>query len=348
MKRVLLANIQWQMVRNSIWISLLTALFAVFILTYGEAEGLAVLVRKKLFGIPLLLVIPVIAIFIGGAFGYLAGDKVKKRLEILQQGTLSLERGNFSYRFPDLGADEVGLIGKQLNEMVKRVESQVISLQKLSTERAEWQETIKQSAINEERQRLARDLHDAVSQQLFAISMMTAALPHTLDKDIKKAAQQIEMVEQMASTAQSEMRALLLHLRPSHLEGKDLQEGIHELLVEIKTKHGLQIDAKIEKTNPIPKGIEDQLFRIVQEALSNILRHAKASRIEFQLRQIHDQLRLKIIDNGIGFEFSGQKMGSYGLQTMKERVTEIGGTLEIISIPNKGTQVEAMVPLVQL
>lgn len=346
MKKEKLANIQWQWLRNSIWISLITAIIVVFVLTFGDEQGFTILYHNRVFGVPLFLVIPSLSLLIGGIFGYVAGESVKKRLEVLHEGTMALERGNFANRITDLGTDEIGQIGKQLNRMASRVEEQVASLQRLSTERAEWQESIKQSAVNEERQRLARDLHDAVSQQLFAISMMTAALPHTLNKDVEQAKKQISLVENMAASAQSEMRALLLHLRPAHLEGKDLQEGMVELLTELKSKHQLEIEWKIEKTSPIPKGIEDHLFRIVQEAFSNILRHAKATRLEMHLKEVNEQLRLKVIDNGIGFEQSEQKSSSYGLQTMKERVNEIGGVLEIISIPGKGTQVEAKVPIV--
>jgi NarL family two-component system sensor histidine kinase LiaS len=101
---------------------------------------------------------------------------LKKRLEKLIESILKYENGNFAYRIPSLGDDEIGLAADQLNEMAKRIERQVASLQKLSNERAEWQDQMKKSVISEERQRLARELHDAVSQQLFAISMMTSAV----------------------------------------------------------------------------------------------------------------------------------------------------------------------------
>ena len=273
MKRNRLANIQWQFMRNSIWISLITSIFVIFLLTFGEQEGFIILFKKKLLGIPLFLLIPFIGIVIGGVFGYLIGNGLKKRLEVLQQGAMAYERGKFSVRIESLGEDEIGLMGQHLNAMAIRIEEQVASLQRLSAERAEWRETIKQSAITEERQRLARDLHDAVSQQLFAIVMMTAALKQTILKDIQKGQTQIEMIEKMAGTAQSEMRALLLHLRPAHLDGKELNQGIEDLLIELQDKHGLHLHWKIDNCPDLPKGIEDHIFRIVQEALSNILRH---------------------------------------------------------------------------
>lgn len=109
---------------------------------------------------------------------------------------------------------------------MKRWEEQVTSLQRLSNNNAELAEKAKLSAVIEERQRLARELHDAVSQQLFAISMTATAVGRTLDKDFEKAKRQIHLIEEMASVAQSEMRALLLHLRPIHLKENDCPKGL--------------------------------------------------------------------------------------------------------------------------
>ena len=149
----------------------------------------------------------------------------------------------------------------------------------------------------------------------------------------------------MANTAQAEMRALLLHLRPAHLEGKSLVEGVTALLRELEQKYAMKIDVFIDDDVTMPKGIEDQLFRMVQEAVSNVLRHAKATRLEFQLKRSKTEIKVRIIDNGVGFDPSTVKQGSYGLQTMRERVTEIGGTLHIVSVVGKGTQIEATIPI---
>ncbi len=130
----------------------------------------------KLVRIPFILILLLISVTVGFASGYMYGNRLKTRVDTLVESILTFENGNFAYRIPPLGDDEIGLAADQLNEMAKRVELQVASLQKLSNERAEWQVQMKKSVISEERQRLARDLHDAVSQQLFAISMMTSAV----------------------------------------------------------------------------------------------------------------------------------------------------------------------------
>lgn len=347
MKRKRLSSIQWQFVRVSIMICLVITIILLMLLVLDRPKEMLVVLKQTKWGIPVAIQFILIPIIVGSIFGYLSGHYMKKRLEIITKAALAYERGNFSYRLPDIGEDEIGQISVHLNEMAKRIETQVASLQRLSSEKAEWNETLKQRAITEERQRLARELHDAVSQQLFAISMMTAAVRKTMQEKPEQAEKQIAAVERMASEAQSEMRALLLHLRPMHLEGKKLKDGVEDLLKELKTKHNLAITWKIEEINGLSKGVEDHLFRIIQEAISNTLRHAKASAIELLLYKVNDQVRLKVTDNGIGFLVDEKKTSSYGLRTMVERMNEIGGMIEIFSRPGKGTEIEVKVPLVQ-
>lgn len=207
-------------------------------------------------------------------------------------------------------------------------------------------EQLRFKAVIEERQRLARELHDAVSQQLFAISMTATAVKRTLDRDFERAKRQVELIEEMASVAQSEMRALLLHLRPVHLEGKRLAQALEGLLEELRQKVPMAITLDMEPTMALLPEVEDHLFRIVQEALSNTLRHAKASQMDIGLHRFHQQLQLTIRDNGVGFEMEEKKQTSYGLLTMEERVHEMGGTMNIQSAPGEGTTIEIWVPVI--
>jgi len=246
---------------------------------------------------------------------------------------------------PDLGEDEIGRLGEQLGRISKRWEEQVTSLQRLSANNAELAERVRFSAITEERQRLARELHDAVSQQLFAISMTATALARTMEKDFAKAQRQVELIEEMASVAQSEMRALLLHLRPVHLEGKRLAQGMHELVQELRAKVPIDIQLVMDEDIQLPRGIEDHLFRIVQEALSNTLRHSRADKLEIRLQRRNDYVRLYIRDNGVGFDLDVKKAASYGILSMQERVNEIGGSINIISAPGMGTRIDIRVPI---
>ncbi|WP_235213076.1 histidine kinase [Alkalihalobacillus alcalophilus] len=115
-------------------------------------------------------------IAIGGIGGFIQSDSMKRRIDVLLDGAVRYARGSFGHRMDVSGDDEISELTDQMNDMASHIEEQVASLQRLSSERAALQETIKKTAVTEERQRLARDLHDAVSQQLFAISMMMAAI----------------------------------------------------------------------------------------------------------------------------------------------------------------------------
>jgi two-component system, NarL family, sensor histidine kinase LiaS len=296
-------------------------------------------------GIAFSLMVIASVIGIGGIYGYWHSNRITRRLEPIMETMLLLEKGNFTRTGFKLGEDEIGRLGEQLERVTIKWEEQVTSLQRLSNDNAQLAEKAKFSAVNEERQRLARELHDAVSQQLFAISMTATAVGRTLEKDFDKAKRQIHLIEEMAAVAQSEMRALLLHLRPVHLEGKRLSEGLVELLHELQAKVPMDISWEMDEEIRLPKGIEDHLFRIVQEALSNALRHSKASMLEVKLLHRPDGIRLMIRDNGVGFNLDAKKHTSYGIVSMKERVNEIGGSLNIITAPDRGTRIEIRVSI---
>lgn len=226
----------------------------------------------------------------------------------------------------------------RLSRIGKRIDEQVETVQKIST-RPQHIEQVRVQAITEERKRLARDLHDSVSQQLYAISMMTTAAKQTILTQPETAAKQIDLVETMAQTAQSEMRSLLLQLRPVELEGMTLQQGLTQLLEELSRKQSTELSWKLESIE-LPRPIENELFRIVQEGLTNALRHAKASHMDIELRQFNDTVILSMNDDGVGFIVDEKKLASYGINSMRERTAEMGGAIRLVSVPGQGTQIE--------
>lgn len=216
------------------------------------------------------------------------------------------------------------------------------SLKKITDEKAETQDQLIQERVVEERQRLARELHDSVSQQLFAASMLLSAMNESnMTPENEKPLQQIEKIVQQA---QLEMRALLLHLRPVALNNKTIREGLEDLLVELQEKVYFDIRFRLEEVR-LSKGAEDHLFRIAQETLSNTLRHAQATEVDVLFVERDDLAIFRVQDNGIGFKQTDDKVGSYGLQNVKERVIEIGATCKIISVPSQGTIVEVKLPV---
>ncbi|MCR2802269.1 sensor histidine kinase [Paenibacillus soyae] len=208
-----------------------------------------------------------------------------------------------------------------------------------------WTEKVRFTAVIEERQRLARELHDAVSQQLFAISMTATAVSRTIERDWERAKRQVQLIEEMAAVAQSEMRALLLHLRPVHLEGKSLGQALSALVEELKQKVPMEIVLEVDESIVLLPKAEDHLFRIAQEALSNTLRHSKADSMRIRLMRLDNKVHMTLQDSGIGFDLEAKKQTSYGLLTMEERVNELGGALQMISQPGEGTTIHLWVPM---
>lgn len=290
-----------------------------------------------------LILLPVV---FGVGYGFFQSFRFKRRLERLRGTLVAWEKGNLTPAMPVLGSDELGRLGEQLGRISGKWENQVNTLQRLSTNNAKLAEQARVSAIIEERQRLARELHDAVSQQLFAISMTATAVGRTLEKDFDKAQRQIALIEEMAAVAQSEMRALLLHLRPVYLEGKGLEQGLQELIKELQIKVPMEIIFEMDPDVQLLKGVENHLFRIVQEAISNTLRHAKAEKMEIRLHRRGDAVRLTLRDDGVGFEIDDGKLTSYGLSNMQERIAETGGSIQFITAPGKGMRIEITVPMV--
>lgn len=233
---------------------------------------------------------------------------------------------------------------EQINQQLTDVTEQV---QYFNEQPVLYEGETKEEILQNERHRIARELHDSVSQQLFAATMLISALKQQSEKlqVTDTYANQLRTVSNIIEQAQSEMRALLLHLRPVSLENRSLKEGMIQLLDELITKVQLKMVWKIEDVS-LPKGVEDQLFRILQEILSNVLRHAKAHTLEVYLRIIGEQLLLRVVDDGIGFDMDKvNRAGSYGMQNLKERAASIGGTVRITSFEGMGTSVEVTVPL---
>ena len=233
---------------------------------------------------------------------------------------------------------------EQTAALSERLEKLSLEVQQLGSKPQFLGTETKEQVIQEERRRIARELHDSVSQQLFAAMMMISALNERADKFDEKEQKQLKMIEHVLSQAQAEMRALLLHLRPISLENKSLKAGIEGLLVELQTKVQMKIHWDIEDVQ-LPEGVEDHLFRIAQELLSNTLRHSHATTLEVYLRQTDSNVLFKIEDNGVGFNTEEILPGSYGINNMKERVQGLGGQVKIVSFPNQGTTIEIKIPL---
>ena len=238
-----------------------------------------------------------------------------------------------SFADPDLDASFKTLSGK-LNLLTEAVQ------------KAENQSLVKEEAlIEKERKRIARDLHDTVSQELFAAHMILSGVSQqALKLDREKMQTQLQSVAAILETAQKDLRVLLLHLRPVELEEKSLVEGIQILLKELEDKSDLEVSLK-QNVSKLPKKIEEHIFRILQELISNTLRHAQASCLDVYLYQTEVELQLKVVDNGIGFQLGSLDDLSYGLRNIKERVEDMAGTVQLLTAPKQGLAVDIRIPL---
>ena len=186
--------------------------------------------------------------------------------------------------------------------------------------------------IEKERRRIARDLHDTVSQELFAANMILSGIAGRLDSLEKhKVAQQLQSVTAILDTAQKDLRVLLLHLRPIELEGRSLVAGLEVIVKELTDKSDIEV----------------HFFRIAQEIISNTLRHAKASRLDVYLYQNKNEVQLKMSDNGIGFHREKLDEVSYGLKNIEERVYDMAGDIQILTAPKQGVAIDIRVPLLE-
>ncbi|WP_342527604.1 sensor histidine kinase [Chryseomicrobium sp. FSL W7-1435] len=232
---------------------------------------------------------------------------------------------------------------RRLNESFERtahlLATQRKTLTRISEEKADSQAKLIQERVVEERQRLARELHDSVSQQLFGASMLASSMVE-LEASSPRS---MEQLERAIHQAQLEMRALLLHLRPAGLHDRTLAEGLEELLEELQQKVQLKLKWHLDAVK-LTKASEDHLFRIAQETLSNTLRHAQATEMEVRLMEQPQLVIFRVQDNGIGFDSTQLKPGAYGLGNVYERAVEMGATAKIVSVPNQGTFVEIQVP----
>ncbi len=224
--------------------------------------------------------------------------------------------------------------------------------------------SIGQAAAQAERNRLARDLHDSIKQQLYAINVSAAAALARWESDLSGARAAVEEVRRAAQAALAEMAALLQQLRPAPLAAAGLLDALREQCEALTHRTGAAVTVDLGEpedaaaytaavdTGRLAPGAEEAIYRIAQEALNNIARHARASHVALRLRVADEALRLEIADDGQGFaadeHLSADRMlAGYGLAGMRDRAAGIGAALDVTSAPGSGTRVTLRVPLGQ-
>jgi NarL family two-component system sensor histidine kinase LiaS len=275
------------------------------------------------------------AIFVGTIFGWLTARWLTRRLRVLTGAAHAWSQGDFTAVASDRSNDELGQLAQHLNSMAAEIEALLHERQDL--------------AVVEERNRLARDLHDAVKQQVFATAMQLAAARSLLERspgDVEAAATHVVEAEALTRQAQQELTALIRELRPVALADRGLVGALEAYLTDWARQTGIAASVRPQGEQTTPIEVEQALFRVAQEALANVARHSHAARVDVRVVWERDRLiSLTIHDDGHGFDVDRADGKGTGLWSMRQRIAAVGGTLGIVSSSAAGTRIEVQVPL---
>jgi len=251
------------------------------------------------------------------------------------------EQKRSAQKLADQEADYLLMLQHRVNERTHDLEEANQRLQKEFEHRTkvekELAEKAAEEAVTAERTRLARDLHDAVTQTLFSASLTAEVLPDLWEMDVEEAMKSTEELRQLTRGALAEMRTLLLELRPATLTQTRLSDLIKQLCEAFIGRSRLPIELKIEGDCPLPPEVQIAVYRIAQESLNNVFKYARAKKVDVNLLVSCDSVHFETRDNGIGFDLSTTKPTSLGMRIMRERAEAIGADLKITSTLSSGT-----------
>lgn len=225
----------------------------------------------------------------------------------------------------------------ELEEANQRLQQEIEQRRKIERELAE---RAADEAVTADRTRLARDLHDAVTQTLFSASLTAEVLPDLWEMDVEEAKRSTEELRQLTRGALAEMRTLLLELRPATLTQTRLSDLIRQLCEAFIGRSRLPITLSVEGDRELPPEVQVAFYRIAQESLNNVFKYARATQVNVNLFVSPSSVHFETCDNGIGFDLSSSKPTSLGLRIMRERAEAIGADFHISSTVGAGTCVE--------
>ncbi|MDX2141452.1 MAG: sensor histidine kinase [Chloroflexota bacterium] len=284
-----------------------------------------------------LLVLLVVG-FGSALYAWLFSHAVLSDLERVETALMKLARGEVINPLPTRGREPVRFMMEHVNALIERQRELFAMRQQLAGQ-------IGEAAAQEERSRLARDLHDSIKQQIFSINVSAAGAQARWESDPDGARAALADVRKSAQEAMVEMRAMLQQLAPAPLEKVGLVQALRDQCEALQYRSGAQVTTEIGDLPPderLPVGAQEAIFRIAQEALTNIARHARAQQVILRLHAPGETVQLEIVDDGHGFDTDAPVQGM-GLGNMKARASAIGGTLDIVS-GTGGTQLRLRVP----
>ncbi len=271
-----------------------------------------------------------IASVVGTLTGLLIMRNVTRRLHRITQAAQAWSKGEFAVEVRDPSRDEIGQLGNDLNSMAEQLHTLLVTREELAT--------------IEERNRLARDLHDSIKQNVFATALLVGAARTYLPPDMLPAQTYLAEAEALAEQTRQELTAVIYELRPARLEDKGLAVVLREYAEEWSGRMGIAVAMHVQGERVIALDIEEALFRVAQESLANIAHHSGAEHVTIQLAWDGSQVRLTITDDGTGFDVAHANGRGVGLASMRERMAAHNGTLALSSAASE-TRVEATIPL---
>jgi signal transduction histidine kinase len=251
--------------------------------------------------------------------------------ELVNGEEIEFERGDETHGF-------ISVSSAPIRDRQGNIVAAVVSFTDI-TERKEAQRQAQELAVLEERQRLARDLHDSVSQALFGVALATHNALTNWERKPDLAQERVRNANQLAKAAQAEMRALIFELRPDQLATDGLVKAIELQTTAVIERKAFAVDADLGEEPDIPLAVKEAFYRIAQEAINNAVKHAKPSRVSVRLSRDNGRLNLEVSDDGRGFDPEGSYPGHFGLRSMQERAARVGAALRIVSAPKQGSRV---------
>ncbi len=291
---------------------------------FGEGpQGSIALTRNILFAAICII------LAISTTFGILTARRITRRLRRVTSAAHAWSQGQFQVTIPDRSPDELGQLAQDLNQMALQVQTLLNTRQQLT--------------LLEERQRVARDLHDSVKQHTFAMTLLIGAGKKYLGRDPAQAHRYLTEAEELADQTRQELTTIIQELRPLALTEKGLATALGEYIHQWSRHAGIEASVSAQEMPFLLPEQGENLFRVTQEALTNVMRHSKASKVSVCLSRETEQVCLTIRDNGQGFDVVKAAGKGLGLATMRERIETSLGTV-CISSTNEGTMVEVHMP----
>jgi NarL family two-component system sensor histidine kinase LiaS len=280
---------------------------------------------RPLLAAPFALLFAIVPV--GVLFGLLASRRLIRRVRRLERAAVAVADGDYTVTLPVSGRDEVGRLEANFTTMTRQLGSALAAERQRATG----------DARAAERARIAREVHDAISQHLFGLRMIAAGM-----RRADPGHQQVRAIERISEEALRDMQALLTELRPASPDGAGLAPALQEICAAYH-RLGVTVDASLDDVT-VPAPVEHALLRITQEACANAVRHGHARRLTVSMTRQDGHVELAVRDTGTGFNPAAPHAGS-GLAHIRDRVADLGGTVDIDTAPGRGAALTVRVPV---